>query len=213
MKLKLCLYLAFCSAFIQPVQANLHHISQSAGLQYINTRGKIYCGTEAGNKILAYQDKSGNWKGMDVELCKMLSTAIFGQSDHFKMIPLSANQISNALATNKIDVMIGGLPYSATTEISTNAQPVDVWYYDHQVFLAHTIKNANSMEAYKGSKVCVVNNTDDLAKLIDLNESEKDSIKYYNQGEALFICGNRRMRITVIVTQEELDSFGSGGGL
>ena len=55
--------------------------------------------------------------------------------------------------------------------------------------------------------------TDDLAKLIDLNESEKDSIKYYNQGEALFVCGNRRMRINIIVTQEELDSFGSGGGL
>ena len=47
----------------------------------------------------------------------------------------------------------------------------------------------------------------------DLNESEKDSIKYYNQGEALFICGSRRMRVTIIVTQEELDSFGSGGGL
>ena len=54
---------------------------------------------------------------------------------------------------------------------------------------------------------------DDLAKLIDLNESEMNSIKYYNQGEALFICGNRRMRINVVVTQEELDSFGSGGGL
>ncbi len=54
---------------------------------------------------------------------------------------------------------------------------------------------------------------EDLAKLIDLNENEKESIKYYNQGEALFICGNRRMRIQVVVTQEELDSFGSGGGL
>ena len=54
---------------------------------------------------------------------------------------------------------------------------------------------------------------DDLSKLIDLNESEKESIKYYNQGEALFVCGNRRMRINVIVTQDELDSFGSGGGL
>ena len=54
---------------------------------------------------------------------------------------------------------------------------------------------------------------DDLSKLIDLNESEKDSIKYYNQGEALFVCGNRRMRINIIVTQEELDSFGAGGGL
>jgi type IV secretory pathway VirB4 component len=54
---------------------------------------------------------------------------------------------------------------------------------------------------------------DDLARLIDLNESEKESIKYYNQGEGLFICGNRRMRIQVIATQEELDSFGVGGGL
>ncbi len=55
--------------------------------------------------------------------------------------------------------------------------------------------------------------TEDLGKLIDLNDAEQESIKYYNQGEGLFICGNRRMRINVIVTQEELDSFGSGGGL
>ena len=55
--------------------------------------------------------------------------------------------------------------------------------------------------------------TDDLGKLIDINESETESIKYYNQGEGLFVCGNRRMRINVVCTQEELDSFGSGGGL
>ena len=54
---------------------------------------------------------------------------------------------------------------------------------------------------------------EDLALLIDLNENEKESIKRYSQGEALFVCGSRRMRIRVIVTQEELDSFGSGGGL
>lgn len=54
---------------------------------------------------------------------------------------------------------------------------------------------------------------DDLALLIDLNESEMDSIKYFNQGEALFVCGSRRMRMNVICTQDELDSFGSGGGL
>ncbi len=54
---------------------------------------------------------------------------------------------------------------------------------------------------------------EDLSRLVDLNDQEMDSIKRYNQGEALFICGSRRMRINVIVTQEELDSFGSGGGL
>ena len=53
---------------------------------------------------------------------------------------------------------------------------------------------------------------EDLSLLVDLNDNEKDSIKRYSQGEALFVCGNRRMRIHVAVTQEELDSFGTGGG-
>ena len=53
---------------------------------------------------------------------------------------------------------------------------------------------------------------DDLSRLIDLNDQEKDSIKRYSQGQALFVCGNRRMRINVIATQQELESFGSGGG-
>ena len=54
---------------------------------------------------------------------------------------------------------------------------------------------------------------EDLSKLIDLNDNEKESIKGYNQGEALFVCGSRRMRINIIATEQELDSFGSGGGL
>ena len=54
---------------------------------------------------------------------------------------------------------------------------------------------------------------EDLARLIDLNESEQDSIKRYSQGEALFVCGSRRMRINVIASEDELDSFGRGGGL
>ena len=54
---------------------------------------------------------------------------------------------------------------------------------------------------------------EDLSRLIDLNDNEKESIKTYSQGEALFVCGNRRMRINVVLTQDELDSFGSGGGL
>ncbi len=54
---------------------------------------------------------------------------------------------------------------------------------------------------------------EDLSRLIDLNDNEKESIKRYTQGEALFVCGSRRMRINVIVTEQELDSFGSGGGL
>ena len=54
---------------------------------------------------------------------------------------------------------------------------------------------------------------EDLSLLIDLNDNEKEGIKRYSQGEALFVSGNKRMQINVIVTKAELESFGSGGGL
>ena len=53
---------------------------------------------------------------------------------------------------------------------------------------------------------------EDLSLLIDLNNAEKEGIKYYNQGDGLFVCGSRRMNMHVLVTDEELDSMGSGGG-
>lgn len=54
---------------------------------------------------------------------------------------------------------------------------------------------------------------EDLAKLIDLNDNEKESIKRYQQGDALLVCGLRRMQIHIVASEQELDSFGSGGGL
>ena len=54
---------------------------------------------------------------------------------------------------------------------------------------------------------------EDLSHLVDLNENEIENIKRYTQGQALFVCGSRRMQIEVVVTQDELESFGSGGGL
>ena len=54
---------------------------------------------------------------------------------------------------------------------------------------------------------------EDLSLLIDLNDNEKENIKRYNQGDALFVCGSKRMQISVVATDAELDSFGNRGGL
>ncbi len=54
---------------------------------------------------------------------------------------------------------------------------------------------------------------EDLAKLIDLNDAEKESIKSYPQGRALFVCGSRRMIIDVVRNEDGVESVGGGGGL
>lgn len=163
MKLKLWVCCIIAALAAQTAQA------ANPGLRYINARGVIRCGTEAGNQIFAYKDENKQWQGINVELCKMLSTAIFGRSNRFQMVPLHRNQVAKALATDKIDVMIGGLPYSASNEIGTRAMPAAVWYYDRQVFVAKDAGEATSMEAFRGEKVCVINENDDLNNLMAYN--------------------------------------------
>lgn len=98
--------------------------------------------------------------------------------------------------------------YNTGTIIITQ-QPTD--FCDPQVITqGKAIFDNSSYYLVMGLKKQAV---EDLAKLIDLNDNEKESIKHYNQGEALFVCGSRRMRINIIATEQELDSFGSGGGL
>lgn len=164
MKLKLSVL-----CMISLLTATAANASPDAGLRYINTRGKLLCGTQTENKIFSYKDEDGKQQGFNVEICKMISTAIFGRSDRFAMVPLSDNQVSSALYSNKIDVMIGGMPYSADNEISSKAAPIGVLYYDNQIFAAHKKENATSMEDYKGARVCVVKESDDMSKLQTYN--------------------------------------------
>ena len=55
MKLKLWLCLVLSAFIARPA------LAANPGLHYINTRGNIRCGTETGNKILAYKDENGKW--------------------------------------------------------------------------------------------------------------------------------------------------------
>lgn len=163
MKLKLllsCFFSILCATNVW---------AADAGTRYINTRGTIRCGTDVSAQTYAYKDEDGYWRGIDADLCRVLATAILGDKERFEMVNVDTNMVSKYLTTNKIDIMLGGSQYAASSEITSQATPVDVIYYDKQMFLAKDAENATSMEHYKGEKVCVVNNSDDLYYLEEYN--------------------------------------------
>ena len=47
-----------------------------------------------------------------------------------------------------------------------------------------------------------------LSRMIEFNDAEESFIKSIGKGDALFLCGSRRLRLNVIVSDEELTSFG-----
>jgi energy-coupling factor transporter ATP-binding protein EcfA2 len=50
----------------------------------------------------------------------------------------------------------------------------------------------------------------DVSKLVTLNFNETNLIQDFQQGDALFICGDRRIPIRVLATQAELTEMGAG---
>lgn len=159
-----------------------------AGLRYIGSRGLIRCGTDLSTRSYAYKDEEKVWRGIDADLCRVFSMAIFGNSGSFEMIDVQANEISKALSSNKIDIMFGNNAMNASDEINSKANAVDIIYYDKQVFLAKPLEEeATSMAAYKGSNVCAVKNSEDLNNIYEYNrkfEAEFKPLSFINAAKA-----------------------------
>ena len=159
-----------------------------AGLRYIGSRGLIRCGTDLSTRSYAYKDEEKVWRGIDADLCRVFSMAIFGNSGSFEMIAFEANEISKALSSNKIDIMFGNNAMNASYEINSKANAVDIIYYDKQVFLAKPLEEeATSMAAYKGSNVCAVKNSEDLNNIYEYNrkfEAEFKPLSFINAAKA-----------------------------
>ena len=159
-----------------------------AGLRYIGSRGLIRCGTDLSTRSYAYKDEEKVWRGIDADLCRVFSMAIFGNSGSFERIDVQANEISKALSSNKIDIMFGNNAMNASYEINSKANAVDIIYYDKQVFLAKPLEEeATSMAAYKGSNVCAVKNSEDLNNIYEYNrkfEAEFKPLSFINAAKA-----------------------------
>ena len=151
------------------------HISSfaSADINEIRQRKYLICGTDTSYKSLAFlQDKS--WQGFDVDICRAISTAIFGNDKNFKMLSVKKTDIGPYLSSGKIDIMLGNTTLSSTDEFSNKVQPVDILYYDRQIFASRKPTSATSMLDFKDTKVCVLRSSPHSAH-----------VSVYNQKHAL----------------------------
>ena len=149
-----------------------------AGLRFIKTRGKVLCGTDLSSDSYAYKDEAGYWRGIDADLCRVFSAAVFGRTDRFKLVNVSADQVNSAIAHNKIDIMLGNAPATASKDISGRTTQASLLYYVRQMFLAHKVENATSMEDFKGKKVCIISDSDDFYNLQDFNDKYQLDFRY-----------------------------------
>ena len=124
-------------------------------LDEVKAKGFVQCGVSQGLPGFSNPDESGNWTGIDVDVCKGVAAAIFGDADAVKYTPLSAKERFTALQSGEVDVLSRNTTWTLVRDTALGLDFVGVNYYDGQGFMVRKDLGVKSAKELNGASVCV----------------------------------------------------------
>jgi general L-amino acid transport system substrate-binding protein len=153
--------------------AGLPHDANAQTLNAVKSRGAIVCGVSEGLLGFSSADQTGNWTGFDVDFCRALAAAVFGDAGKVRFVSLNAIDRFPALQSGRIDVLSRNSTWTIGRELDFGLMFAGVTYYDGQGFLVRTARNATSALELGGSKICVQSGTTTELNLKDYFRNNK----------------------------------------
>jgi general L-amino acid transport system substrate-binding protein len=142
-------------------------------LKTVKDRGALVCGVSQGLPGFSYPDDKGNWTGLDVDLCRAISAAIFNDASKVKFVPLFAKDRFTALQSGALDVLVDVSTWTLSRDASLGINFAAVYYYDGQGFMVRKSLKVNSALELNGASVCTVTGTTSELNLSDYARANK----------------------------------------
>ena len=139
-----------------------------ATLDNVKSKGFVQCGVNvSGLPGFAEVDANNNWTGLDVDLCKAVAAAVFGDATKVKYTPLNAKERFTALQSGEIDVLSRNTTWTSSRDSALGLNFAGVNYYDGQGFMAKKELGVASAKELDGASVCVQAGTTTELNLAD----------------------------------------------
>jgi general L-amino acid transport system substrate-binding protein len=123
-------------------------------LDEVKAKGFVQCGVSQGLPGFSNPDSSGNWSGLDVDFCRALGAAIFGDAKAVKYTPLSAKERFTALQSKEVDILSRNTTWTMSRDTTLGLSFSVVNYYDGQGFMIRNDMNINSALELSGASIC-----------------------------------------------------------
>jgi general L-amino acid transport system substrate-binding protein len=146
-------------------------------LDTVKARGALICGIGQGTAGFMLQDSQGKWIGLDVDVCRAVAAAIFGDSEKVKYVPLSSQQRFTALQSGEVDILSNNTTITLTRDTALGLDFTAVTYYDGQGFLVNKKLGVKSAKELNGATVCVAPGTTTELNLADYFRANKMTFK------------------------------------
>jgi len=140
---------------------------QAQTLKAVKERGTLNCGVGQGLLGFSSQDDKSDWSGLDVDICRAVAAAVFGDPTKVTFTPLDASTRFAALQSNKIDVLSRNSTWTMARETSLGLMFAGVAYYDGQGFLLRREAGIDTALQLGGKTVCTQTGTTTELNLSD----------------------------------------------
>ncbi len=128
--------------------------AQAGTLEDVRAKGFIQCGVSQGVPGFSNPDDDGNWTGIDVDVCRAVAAAVFGDAQAVKFSGLTAKARFTALSSGEIDILSRNTTWTMTRDTQLGLNFAGVNYYDGQGMMVPADLGVTSALELDGANIC-----------------------------------------------------------
>ena len=158
---------------IQPAKAQT--------LDAVRERGFLICGATNALPGFAQADAEGRWSGFDVDLCRAIAAAVFGNPDLIEFRSLRGEARFAPLQTEAVDVLTRNGPWTQRRDTIYGATYVGIAFFDGQALMVPQALGAVSAYELDNVSICVIGGGDELGRLQEFfftNQASYSGVPY-----------------------------------
>ena len=130
-----------------------------ATLDAVKAKGFVECGVNQGLPGFSNPDEKGNWVGLDVDVCRAVAAAIFGDASKVKFRATSAKERFTALQSGEVDLLSRNTTWTFVRDNALGLDFTGIVFYDGQGFMIRKSLGVRSVRELNGASVCVITGT------------------------------------------------------
>jgi general L-amino acid transport system substrate-binding protein len=158
---------AAAAALSLAATADFAQAQSAATFDAIKARGVVNCGVNTGLAGFSAPDSQGVWRGLDVDLCRAVAAAMFGDASKVRFVPTTAQQRFTALQSGEVDMLSRNSTWTLSRDTSLGLDFVGVNFYDGQGFMVKRSLGVKSAKELNGATICVQPGTTTELNLTD----------------------------------------------
>jgi len=136
-------------------------------LETVRERGRVICGGNDAVPGFGFLQEDGSFAGFDIDFCKALAAAIFGDASKYEIRPVTATDRFTALQTGEFDVLIRNTTWTLTRDSELGTNFAATTFYDGQGMMVRVDSGITTLEELDGATICVLSGTTTELNLAD----------------------------------------------